>query len=252
MISIGLITPTFNRLNEIKRLAESLVLQASNISEWVIIDDGSFDGTYQWCLQFAHDAKFPVIVLRQGNTGKSQAVKIALEMVSTDFVGIIDSDDELTSDALESLKYHIEKYPNYTSYIGFCKGSNPSIRLGSFSWEEILNQTNLELWGIHRTTELKKFDFAPYYPKERFNPEYNVWGRLNFEKNIYYVNYPLRVYHREASKLSRRMWAHIIRNPRSYKDYFDQKLSIGNLSLYRKIRYSLLRKLTKTIINVID
>ena len=41
-------TPTYNRKHTIARTYESLYCQSSNDFNWLIIDDGSSDGTREW------------------------------------------------------------------------------------------------------------------------------------------------------------------------------------------------------------
>ena len=42
---ITIFTPTFNRARRLSKLYESLKKQAFNDFEWLIVDDGSIDGT---------------------------------------------------------------------------------------------------------------------------------------------------------------------------------------------------------------
>lgn len=48
MKSITVFTPTYNRKHTISRTYQSLLRQTSNDFDWLIIDDGSTDGTLEW------------------------------------------------------------------------------------------------------------------------------------------------------------------------------------------------------------
>ena len=45
---VTVFTPTYNRKHTLRRTYESLCRQSSNDFDWLIIDDGSSDGTREW------------------------------------------------------------------------------------------------------------------------------------------------------------------------------------------------------------
>ena len=45
MVRLTIFTPTFNRINTLKKLYDSLLIQTNKEFEWIIIDDGSTDHT---------------------------------------------------------------------------------------------------------------------------------------------------------------------------------------------------------------
>ena len=48
MKTLTVFTPTYNRVHTIVRTYESLCRQSNDEFDWLIIDDGSFDGTRAW------------------------------------------------------------------------------------------------------------------------------------------------------------------------------------------------------------
>ena len=88
-MKISLLTPTYNRLDLIKRLYLSLENQFIHPYEWIIIDDGSIDETDKWVNTIKKRSNFKIILLKQSNQGKSKAVKNGLNIVSGDFIGIL-------------------------------------------------------------------------------------------------------------------------------------------------------------------
>lgn len=236
-MKISLLTPTYNRLDLIKRLYLSLENQFIHPYEWIIIDDGSIDETDKWVNTIKKRSNFKIILLKQSNQGKSKAVKNGLNIVSGDFIGIIDSDDELVPSALQILHHKINVNSKFTSYIGFCKNRNPNIKESIHSWNSLLNLTRNELWGIHRYDKLIKIDFAPY-SDEKFYPEYNIWTQINYSSNLLYVNEPLRIYHpHDGEQLSNQMWKLVFKNKNGYQDYFKLKLKSPYISAFEKIKY---------------
>ena len=101
---ISVITPTYNRGYIIDNLFNSLKNQTSHEFEWIVIDDGSSDNTYDKLKSMAgENVGFPITVIRQQNRGKHYAVNVGVSKAKGNFVFIVDSDDILTPDAIESV-----------------------------------------------------------------------------------------------------------------------------------------------------
>ena len=66
-------TPTFNRAHTLGRVYESLSSQTLRDFEWLIIDDGSTDGTDALVERFRQAASFPIRYEYQSNQGKNAA-----------------------------------------------------------------------------------------------------------------------------------------------------------------------------------
>ena len=72
-------TPTFNRADTLSRVYDSLSAQTFDDFEWLIIDDGSTDGTRKLVTSWQHDSTFPIRYLHQPNAGKHLAHNWAVE-----------------------------------------------------------------------------------------------------------------------------------------------------------------------------
>lgn len=57
-LSYALVTPARNEADNLPRLAESVVAQTITPAAWVIVDDHSDDGSYEWTAQLAADHDF--------------------------------------------------------------------------------------------------------------------------------------------------------------------------------------------------
>lgn len=83
---ISIFTPTYNRAYTLGRLYESLIIQQQlyDSVEWVIVDDGSTDGTANLVKQWGADSKAPfkIVYIYQENQGKHVAWNTALDNVS--------------------------------------------------------------------------------------------------------------------------------------------------------------------------
>ena len=94
---ISVITPTYNRGYIIDNLFNSLKSQTSYDFEWIVIDDGSTDDTYDKLKSMSgENVEFPITIIGQQNKGKHCAVNTGVAKAKGEFVFIVDSDDMLT------------------------------------------------------------------------------------------------------------------------------------------------------------
>lgn len=78
--------------------------------EWVVVDDGSTDDTVALLSRWQAEADFPISWYRYSNNrGKNAAVNTGKSLVSGDYTLILDSDDALLDDAIETIKYWRDK-----------------------------------------------------------------------------------------------------------------------------------------------
>ncbi|MGA2507224.1 MAG: glycosyltransferase [Chitinispirillaceae bacterium] len=62
-IHCALITPLKNERDNVESLWTSIRTQTHTPDEWIITDNGSIDGTYEWLIAHATDSPFPIKVL---------------------------------------------------------------------------------------------------------------------------------------------------------------------------------------------
>ncbi len=98
---ISVITPTYNRGYILQECYQSLCRQTCNDFEWIVIDDGSTDDTYEKVQEFAAEEKIDVVYLRQENGGKHRAHNAGVQIARGELVVCLDSDDQLTENAIE-------------------------------------------------------------------------------------------------------------------------------------------------------
>jgi len=101
-VLISIITPTYNREETLPRLYRSLVKQTVMDFEWVVVDDGSTDGTGQFLegISGRHLDWIQVKCLPR-NLGVSVARNVGARVARGNWLLFIDSDDELDPSALE-------------------------------------------------------------------------------------------------------------------------------------------------------
>ena len=101
MKTITVITPTYNRCNTLYRVYNSLLSQTYKDFEWLVIDDGSTDDTKELIQGYIEEDKINIRYYYQENRGKHIALNTAMKLVDSEYITVIDSDDEFVSNAFE-------------------------------------------------------------------------------------------------------------------------------------------------------
>ncbi len=104
--TITILTPTYNRREELVKLYNSLAMQSCYDFEWVVVDDGSDDDTMSWLLSLA--APFNVVPKHKDNGGKHTAINLGVIHAQGEWTVIVDSDDILVPDAVANIKTMVE------------------------------------------------------------------------------------------------------------------------------------------------
>lgn len=241
MSNYVLLTAARNEEAFIEKTLQSVVAQTVRPLKWIIISDGSTDGTDDLVLRYAHDHSF-IELVRAGqdaerNFGsKAKAVMAGygrLADLSFDFVGNLDADVSFDPDYFENILARFTDRPRLGLAGGvrqdFCNGRFIPIHCdrnsvgGPFQlfrrecFEQIDGYRPLKYGGIDAVAEISARMFG--WEVESF-PEYTVFhhrctGRANrgrwqasFRAGIrdYAIGYhPLF----ETTRLARRMWRQI-------------------------------------------
>lgn len=197
-IKITVFTPTYNRKQLLLRLFESLKKQSYAFFEWIIVDDGSVDGTEELVKQFS-SAPFPVRYYYQENAGKHFAINRGVKEAKGSLFFILDSDDVIPENALSIVgqKYDNAKEPlkiggvaGRKAYfdgrlIGSPNGINDEI-MDVFEFRYGRKMTG-DMCEVFKTSVLKEFPF-PEIKGEKFCPEALVWNRIGTKYPLLWFN----------------------------------------------------------------
>ncbi len=191
-MTVTVFTPAYNRAHLLERLFESLLSQTDKDFEWVIVDDGSTDGTEALLKDItSRELPFPIICEKQENGGKHRAVNKGVSLASGDIFFTVDSDDYVTPDAIEKIKKWYNAIPEdersrYAAVSG-ARGSEDGVPLGGVYTEaEYVDARNNERDGYGLTGDqaeayftdiLRKYPF-PEIEGERFITEEVVWNKI--------------------------------------------------------------------------
>lgn len=202
-------TPTYNRAHTLSRVYESLRAQTYSRFEWLIVDDGSTDGTAESVASWQAAADFPIRYVQQTRSGKHVASNRAVLEARGELFVVLDSDDECVPEALERFAYHWssipdDERPGFCGVTALCVDENGKL-VGSRFPADPTDSDALELtyrhrvvgekWGFNRTDILLEHPF-PELDGEPYVTESVVWNRIAASYRTRFVNEILRIYHR--------------------------------------------------------
>lgn len=206
---ITIFTPIYNRAAFIDVLYSSLCEQSCKDFEWVLVDDGSTDNIQDVVkkLESLHSQSFSFKYVKKTNGGKHTAINKGVSEARGEFFLILDSDDTLPEDAIETIIDELESISFDSSVCGVSglMAHHNGMQIGSGYPKKCINATSLELrykynvtgdlLEVFRTSVLREFPF-PEIDGERFCPEALVWNRIAqkyslkcFNKIVYYRDY---------------------------------------------------------------
>lgn len=197
---ITVLTPTFNRGGGLQSLWDSLQKQTVKDFEWLVVDDGSSDGTKNLITQLQEKSDFPVRYIYKNNGGKHTALNVGIQTICSELIFIVDSDDCVTDDAVESiLKIH-KKYRSQNNICGYAflrafpdgkvngKKFDVDEKIGSYIDVRVNgDDTGADKAEVFKTHCLKEFPF-PEYPNEKFLGEDLVWVRMARKYEMVHIN----------------------------------------------------------------
>ena len=202
MSALTIITPAYNRAELLPRLYESLLRQTNSDFDWLVVDDGSTDGTSELIQGYREEKKIPISYERQQNAGKHTALNRGIAGIGSELTFIVDSDDYLPEDAVWTiLKYH-GKYRSQKEKLQLCGYSflrfysNGEVNTAYFRKdEEVATYLQVRINGniggdkaeVFYTEVLKEFPF-PEIEGEKFLAEDVVWMRMSERYRMVHIN----------------------------------------------------------------
>ena len=198
-MTVTVLTPTFNR-GGLQSLWDSLQKQTVKDFEWLVVDDGSTDGTKNLITQLQEKSDFPIRYIYKNNGGKHTALNVGIQTICSELTFIVDSDDCVTDDAVESiLKIH-QKYRSHNNICGYAflrafpdgkvngKKFDVDEKIGSYIDVRVNgDDTGADKAEVFKTYCLKEFPF-PEYPNEKFLGEDLVWVRMARKYEMVHIN----------------------------------------------------------------
>ncbi len=235
-MKISVVTATYNREKELLKLYESLKKNYETFKdfEWIVMDDGSKDGTKDLFKKWIKEVKFKIDYHYNDNMGKQREINAAMEYVTGDVVIEIDSDDYLVDNGLEMVAKDYENLDDNVYGILYKRV------LGEKDTSMIpeLNNKVITLFDIHNKygydfdmnltfkTDVRKKYFYKVEDGENFVTEARLYyeldqlydGMLFKDVDLVYGEYMNEGYSKNINKIFKKY-------PKGYAEYFNECLT---------------------------
>ena len=177
-MQLSIITPYYNRLEEIKKLASVLEPQLTEEVEWIIIDDGCNE-------KMLDTLKANVIHLEENSGGASVPRNKGLDIAQGKYIAFIDSDDLVKFDYVKKILNKTKEEWNYC-YISW-KGKSNKVVI-----KDIPPQWNCCVWNcVYKREIIGENRFNPIYKMAEdydFNARVRKGNKANITEILYYYN----------------------------------------------------------------
>ena len=198
----SIITATYNRKHTLKGVYDGLLRQTFADFEWIIVDDGSNDGTSELVAEWG--TSLPIVYKYKENGGRPSAVNLGLACARGMYIVGLDSDDVPVPEAMAIFVEELKKTPDDVCAVGVLTMTMSGEIIGSELSRPVIEVTMLEAYSRHGMTgdkwlafkaeAAKKFLF-PTYDSEKFSPEGLVFNRMSrYGYKVRFINRPLLIH----------------------------------------------------------
>lgn len=191
-IKVTVFTTTYNRGDKINNLYRSLLCQTVDCFEWLIVNDGSTDNTDELVNCWIKENNLNISYIKlEKNGGIANAMNHGIKAARGKLFFKIDSDDIVTSDAIEKVIFFEKTIQNKVGFAGVsgCKFYPNKECIGG-EWKhkkDYIDATNFERDKYHLcgdkaeayyTEVLKQNGEFPCFNGENYAFEDILWNRI--------------------------------------------------------------------------
>ena len=173
---ITLVTSVYNGETYLKECVDSILNQTFQDFEYIILNNGSTDGTARILAQY-NDPRFRII--RQENLGIARSLNKGIRMANSELIARLDADDFSNPNRLEKQINFMNQHPE----IVLC-GSQFKVLLGKdyidYPTHALKSMSCFNPFA-HSTVVFRKAAFIKsggYREKFKFGQDYDLWSRL--------------------------------------------------------------------------
>ena len=196
---ITVFTPTYNRKDLLGRCYEKLCAQTCRNFIWLVVDDGSTDGTRQAVRKWMDEGVISVRYVYQENAGKQRAVNTGVSVCETDWFAFLDSDDYYRKETVEKMVCLIDTIKDDDTVAGIlarrCTPDGKTVGADKLPaavmrahYDEIIRRYRFsgDTCRVYKTAVLKE----NLYPviDDRFIPENVMLGKIDETYKLLVVN----------------------------------------------------------------
>lgn len=217
--NISVVIPVFNKAHVIERSIASVWRQTRSVSEVILVDDGSTDGSAERARAVWPPQGPPLRIVRQANSGPSAARNEGMRLAATPVVAFFDSDDEWEPHHIADLTELVTRWPDAGLFAtGFrkCYPDGLTVRVAVSQPGPGLVRNPLEAacrsWFIHTSAaavdRIRALAIGGFNEGERIGEDVDLFARVAVASPVAYTPRISSVYHEQVpgSLMQTRRW----------------------------------------------
>ena len=233
-MKISVITPTYNRKDTLGKLYNSILnnLQCDIEIEWLIMDDGSTDGTEEYIQKFKEEKKFCIKYYKQENQGKMKAINNLVPYADSDFLVECDSDDYFTENAFKTIKNNCILKEKIYAYV-FLKSNEKNEIIGNEFKSNNFKSKMFDLYykqgisgdkALVYNTKIRKQYKYKIEEGENFSTEARLHHEIDGKYDVLCFNEVVMICKYQEDGYSKNIKNIFKKNPNGYFKFFEEML----------------------------
>ncbi len=239
--SITIFTPTYNRAHTLPELYQSLCFQSCKDFEWIVVDDGSTDGTNKLIEGWIGEKKISIRYFFQENAGKMAAHNLAVDHSRSDWFMCLDSDDKLFD------QHVVDNCIHFWQQMSASLSEEVLSKVcGIISYKSIRENHNLFPRGMQNVhlSELRRSGYKgetvimvksailtshkfPHFEGEKFVTDTYLYEQLDKDHIFLLMDSPTQICKYNPDGYSFNYRRLLFSNPLGYRAYHDQRIALG-------------------------
>ena len=222
--TLTVFTPTYNRAHTLPGCYESLLRQTSSDFRWLVVDDGSTDGTRELVEGWIALGRIPITYHHQNNLGMHGAHNAAYRLIETELNMCVDSDDYLADNAVELIveKWRREGSDRYAGIVGLDASFEGKV-IGTLFTSPATTLTDFYRRGgrgdkklVYRTSVIKSVPEYPLFEGEKYVGLGYKYQLIDLEYELLTLNEIICMVDYRPDGSSTNMYRQYFENPRGF------------------------------------
>ena len=231
-------TPTYNRAHTLHLGYEALLRQTCQDFIWLIVDDGSTDQTQELVNEWIAENKVSIQYHYQPNQGVHVAFNTAFHLINTELFVNVDSDDQLTDNAIEKI-VDCWKHKGSKELAGIIglnqtfQGKITETKLPNDRYSITLTEFYYRCRGkgdktlVYRTDLIKNYPSYPVFKEEKFFPLSYLYYMIDQKYGMAILNIPLKKIAYHPDGLSTNIYQLYWNNSKGFAFYRIHEMKIA-------------------------
>lgn len=249
-MKISILTPTYNREKLLERLYKSILknLNYGLEVEWLIMDDGSIDGTEKIIEKYINENKLDIQYYSQENKGKMEAINNLVPYATGELIIECDSDDYFKDNAFLTIKNTYHELDENTYALCYLKYDQNECNIGNLFKENETTMFDLyfkqgengEKALVYNTNIRKQYNYE-LENDEKFVTEARMYHKLDSKYKIKCFNEPIMICEYQEGGYSNNIVEVFKKNPYGYYEYFKEMFDMNFSGIYFKKRMYIIK-----------